>query len=124
MDEIGGEEKSLCIMVRFDNTLDEMFVMARAVNAVLAGRRPQTPVEPTVRDYLESHSLLAEANQKATAEFNSSAVQQVSHVAAKDGEREKSKVLTIPLSADMTRRVMESGNEPVAEHPVVSPVIF
>lgn len=126
IDEIGGEEKSLCIMVRFDNALDKMFVMAHPVYATLAGRKPQTPTDPTIRDYLESHSLHAE-NRRKMESRGSSEVQQVAHVEAKEVEPKKSKVSTIPLSDDMTRRLRESGKESTVENstvenPVVHPV--
>ena len=112
MDEIGGEEKSLCVMTRFDDGLDDMFVMATPVNTILAGYKPQLPPpEPTVREFLESRSLLAEANQNMIESFNSSTIQQVGYVSEKkktELEKEKSRVSTIPLSSDMTRRLTET----------------
>ena len=108
MDEIGGEEMPLCIMVRFDDHLNEMLVMAQPVNTILAGRKPQTPTEPTIREFLESRSLLAEANQSISTHFDSS-IQQVGHVEEKQNTvPEKSKVSTIPLNGDMTRRLTEA----------------
>jgi len=108
IDEIGGEEKSLCIMARFDDRLEEdTFVMTPSVSTTLAGRKPQQPVEPTIREFLESRSLLAEVNQSITAQYDS-AIQQVGYVIeTKSVEPEKSRVSTIPLNSDMTRRLIE-----------------
>jgi len=112
MDEIGGEEKPLCIMVRFDDNLNEMLVMAQPVNTILAGRKPQTPATPAIREFLESSPHLAEANQSMTAHHDS-AIQQVGHVEEKQNATpekspEKSRVSTIPLNDDMTRRLTEA----------------
>ena len=108
IDEIGGEEKPLCILTRFDDRLEkDTFVMTPSVNTILAGRKPQQPVEPTVREFLESRSLIAEANQSIVVPSDS-AIQQVGYVTEKkDAEPEKSRVSTIPLNGDMTRRLME-----------------
>jgi len=108
IDEIGGEEKPLCIMVRFDDNINEMLVMAQPVNTILAGRKPQTPSDPTIREFLESRSLLAEANQSISSHFDS-AIQQAGHVVEKsEPVPVKSKVSTIPLNNDMTRRLSEA----------------
>jgi len=108
MDEIGGEEKPLCIMVRFDDRLNEMLVMAQPVNTILAGRKPQVPTTPAIREFLESPSYLAGANQSITAHYDS-AIQQVGYVTEQqNGVPEKSKVSTIPLNNDMTRRLSEA----------------
>ena len=108
MDEIGGEEKPLCVMVRFDDHLNEMLVMAQPVNTILAGRKPQTPSDPSIREFLESRSILAEANQSISSHFDS-AVQQVGHVVEKqEPVPEKSKVSTIHLNNNMTRRLTEA----------------
>ena len=108
MDEIGGEEKPLCIMVRFDDNLNETLVMAQPVNTILAGRKPQTPTDPTIREFLESRSLIAEANQNISSHFDP-AIQQVGHVVEKqESVPEKSKVSTIHLNSDMTRRLTEA----------------
>ena len=108
IDEIGGDEKPLCIMTRFDDRLEEdTFVMTPSVNTILAGRKPQPPAEPTIREFLESRSLLAEVNQHITTQSDS-AIQQVGYVMeTKNVEPEKSRVSTIPLNGDMTRRLSE-----------------
>jgi len=109
IDEIGGEEKPLCIMTRFDDRLEEdTFVMSPSVHMMLAGRKPQQPSEPSIREFLESRSLLAEANQSIAAPYDS-AIQQVGYVAEKQNvEPEKTRVSTIPLNGDMTRRLIEA----------------
>jgi len=112
MDEIGGEEKSLCLMVRFDNKLDDSFIPPKPTNIMLAGRKPQTPTEPSTREFLESRSILAEANQSITTAFDSSAVQQVAYITEKqNNEPANSNVSTIPLNSSMTRRLSKSNGE-------------
>jgi hypothetical protein len=116
MDEVGGEEKSLCILVRFDDTLDEMLVMSHPVNAVLPGRRLQPPADPTIREYLESRSIQAENNRNMTAKYDSPEVRQAGYVEEKkDAIPEKTKTSTIPLNSSMTRRLQESGTISVGE---------
>ena len=106
MDEIGGVEKPLSIIVRFDNRLDEMFVMSQPVNTVLAGRRQEQPTEPTIREFLDSQSLLAETNRSLTTAHNASAIQQVSYITeTTQAKSERLRVSTIPLSDGMTRRL-------------------
>jgi len=106
LDEIGGEEKPLCIMVRFDDNLNEMLVMAQPVNTILAGRKPQTP--PGILEFLESRSLAAEANQSLPTHYDS-AIQQVGHAEEQQAAPpEPSKVSTIPLNGGMTRRLTEA----------------
>jgi hypothetical protein len=74
----------------------------------LAGRKPQTPSDPSIREFLESRSILAEANQSISSHFDSS-IQQVGHVVEKqEPAAKKSKVSTIPLNGDMTRRLTEA----------------
>ena len=110
IDEIGGEEKPLCLMVRFDNKLDGSFIPPKPTDTILAGRKPQTPAEPSIREFLESRSILAEANQSITTAFDSSAVQQVAYITEQqNNESANSKVSTIPLNSDMTRRLHESN---------------
>jgi hypothetical protein len=113
MDEIGGDEKSLCIIVRFDNGLNggTFVVKPQPTYTMLAGRKPPPPTDPTIRDFLESTSLLADVNRNL-ATHHDSVIQQMGHVTEnkteyREGEPGKSKVTTIPLSGDMTRRLLE-----------------
>jgi len=109
IDEIGGEEKPLCLMVRFDDKLNGAFEIGTPVNTVLAGRRPTPPTDPTIREFLNSRSVFAEANKSITVAENSSGIQQVAHITdKKDSETDKSRVSTIRLNDDMTRRLMEA----------------
>jgi len=108
MDEIGGVEKPLCIITRFDNGLNAEFVMAEPVNVILAGRRPQPPTDPTIREFLDSRSLFADADKNITAQYDS-VVQQAGYITiTSSSEPEKSRVMTIPLNNDMTRRLQET----------------
>ena len=112
IDEIGGDEKPLCLMVRFDNKLDGSFIPPKPTDTILAGRKPQTPTDPSIREFLESRSVFAETNQSITSAFDSSVVQQVAYITEKqESEPANSKVLTIPLNSDMTRRLHTSNKE-------------
>ena len=109
IDEMGGEEKPLCILTRFDDRLEkDTFVMTPSVHTMLAGRKPQQPTEPSIREFLESQSHLAEANQNI-AIGSDSVIQQVGYVTEKQNvEPEKTRVSTIPLSDGMTKRLIEA----------------
>ena len=108
MDEIDGIETPLSIIVRFDNHLDDKFVMTQPVNTILAGRRPEHPTEPTIREFLDSQSLLAETNRSITTSHNTSVIQQVGYItettAVEPPARPRNSTV-IPLNSDMTRRL-------------------
>ena len=90
---------------------------------ILAGRKPQTPTEPTIREFLESQSLHAEANQNITTQFDS-AIQQVAYITEnKPAEPVKPNVSTISLNSEMTRRLIEgsTGVSAPKEHNVYNP---
>jgi len=104
MDEIGGVEQPLSIIVRFENQRNDMFVMTQPTSAVLAGRKQ--PMEPDIREFLDSRSLLAETNRSITTANDVSAIQQVGYIVEKaDTEPVSTRVLTIPLNSGMTRRL-------------------
>jgi len=109
IDEIGGVEQPISIIVRFDNYLDDKFVMSqKPVNTVLAGHRAVQPTDPTIREFLESQSLLAEANRSITAAHNASAIQQVTYLTETptvEPERPRISTTTIPLPSGMTQRL-------------------
>jgi len=112
MDEIGGVERPLSIIVRFDNRLDEMFVMTQPTSTILAGRRPQQPAEPAKQNFWEFQPLLAEANRSITTAQNVSAIQQVGYIEEKtETEPVSSRIATtIPLTNGMTRRLHAAPN--------------
>ena len=109
IDEIGGVEKPLSILVRFDNDLDKMYVMTeQPVNIVLAGRRAEQPTNPTIREFLDSRSLFAEANRNIVTAHDASVIQQVTHLTettAVEPEKPRNSTKTIPLNSGMTRRL-------------------
>ena len=115
--DIDGEEKPLSIIVRFDDNLSDAFVRANPVNTVLAGRRPQLPTSPSVQEFLQDRSILAETNRNMIAQagaavigsaITGSEIQQAAYIAeAGSDETERSRVITIPLNSDMTRRMSE-----------------
>ena len=115
MDEIGGEEKPLYMITRFDNVLEDMFLVAQPVNSILVGRRPQTPTDPSIREFLDSRSLLAEANRNMVSQFDMAAqhspIQQAGHlVDGINAEPAASRVTRIPLDNGMTRRLLEPSS--------------
>ena len=107
IDEVGGEEKPISIIVRFDDKLKDGFEVAQPVNTVLAGRRPQPPTEPTIREFLDSTSLHAEANRSIINRYDyNSVIQQVSHTEEiETPNQEPTRVTTIPLNDGMQRRL-------------------
>jgi len=116
MGEIGGEEQSLSLIVRFDNRLEGNFVMTQPTNTVLAGRKPERSVEPTIREFLDSQSLLAENNRNIIVGQNASAIQQVTHITkTTSAEPQRSRTETIPLNSNLTR--MLHSTPPVSEVP-------
>lgn len=124
MDEIGGIEKPISIIVRFDNHLDDKFIITQQpVNTVLAGRRAEHPTDPSIREFLDSRSLLAETNRSITTAHNASAIQQVAHItettATVEPERPRSSTI-IPLNRGMTRRLHSTAtlDEPTLDVPL------
>jgi len=121
MDDIDGDEKPLYIITRFDNSLEETFLVAQPVNSILVGRRPQTPTDPSFREFLDSNSVLADANRSKVSHLES-AIQQAGYVSAGSQEwsveSESPRVTKIPLNSEMTRRLGEArtGVSPPAKH--------
>ena len=108
MDEIGGDEQSLCIITRFDNNLDDMLLLAQPVNAILPGRKPQLPTEPTILEFLDSRPLLADVTHSTAAQHDST-IQQAGYVTETAGSQpEQSRVISIPVNNDMSRRLTET----------------
>ena len=115
MDEIDGEEQSLCLIVRFDNRLDGNFIMTEQTSTILAGRKPERSVEPTVREFLDSQSLVAENNRNIVVGQHASAIQQVAHITETTiAEPQRTRTETIPLNSNLTRMLHAT---PVAEIP-------
>ena len=113
MGEIDGEEQSLSIIARFDNHLDDGRVMSQPVSTILAGRKPERQAEPTIREFLDSQSLLAETNRSMTVAHNASTIRQVSHISettVAEPAHPKSSTTTIPLNSAMTRRLHSAAS--------------
>lgn len=109
IDDIGGEEKPLSIVTRFNDRLQEgTYVMSPLVNTMLVGRKPQLPTDPTVREFLESRSVLAEAQQRMTTPHDS-AIQQTGFVTEREERTPAStRVSTIPLNSHLTQRLLKT----------------
>jgi hypothetical protein len=112
-DEIGGEEKNLCVMTRFDDRIDKMLVMAQPVNTVLRGTKPEpAPTVPSVQEFLASKAILIQANQEAVHSVAPGEIQQANYVSEKPREKkEERNVSTITLNDDMARRLMQAPSK-------------
>ncbi|GHT40059.1 hypothetical protein FACS189427_13900 [Planctomycetales bacterium] len=56
-DEIGGEEKKLCIMARFDDALESSLLVAKPVHTILSGTKPEMKETP-FQQFLANRSVL------------------------------------------------------------------
>jgi len=56
-DEIGGEEKTLCIMARFDDVLESSLLVAKPVHTILSGTKPEIKETP-FQQFLANRSVL------------------------------------------------------------------
>lgn len=61
-DELGGEEKHLCVMARFDDHLEGSLVLAPPVQTILKGTKPQNPETP-FQQFLAEKSILGKAEK-------------------------------------------------------------
>lgn len=55
-DELGGEEKTLCIMTRFDDRLEGGLILSQPVNTILKGTKRHSTVESPFQEFLASRS--------------------------------------------------------------------
>ncbi len=135
-DELGGEEKKLCVMTRFDDRLDEnFFVLSQPVNTVLQGTRSPLQLGPTVlpeesvQQFLASNTVLGEARPKTANQAGQNAIQQVGfeQSVAKEAPPEQRAISTIVLNDSLTRRLaraperMETSRTPPEPNPPAVP---
>ncbi|MDR1268110.1 MAG: hypothetical protein LBK82_01165, partial [Planctomycetaceae bacterium] len=77
-DEIGGEEKNLCVMTRFDDRLEQALVLSHPVVTVLKGTRHEVPAaESAVQEFLANNSILMKANRELAEQALPSNIRQV-----------------------------------------------
>ena len=93
-DAVDGEEKTLCVIARFDDTLEGTLVIAQPVNVLLKGSRSESPIQ----------SMMAQT------ELLPDGIKQVSHMAPTkipkpEGARN---ISTISLNDHLTRRLAQA----------------
>jgi hypothetical protein len=128
-DEIGGEEKNLCVMARFDDRLEKALVLSQPVVTVLKGTKPEIPAaENAVQEFLANNSILLKANRELAEQAIPSNIKQVGFE-HKQSEKQSGKqseekterpVSTIVLNDSMTRRLAQ--NTPITETETVEPL--
>ncbi len=110
-DELGGEEKNLCIMTRFDDRLENALVMARPMNTILPGTKPASGPENQLQEFLADNNILKAANEKLSIEAgvpNGDEIRQVAFEQAKVEPHDRNQdraVTTIALNDNLTRKL-------------------
>ncbi|MDR0610880.1 MAG: hypothetical protein LBG58_12270 [Planctomycetaceae bacterium] len=141
-DEIGGEEKNLCVMTRFDDRLEKALVLSQPVTTVLKGTKRELPAaENAVQEFLANNSVLMKTNRELAEQASPSNIKQVgfeheqsekrSEKQAEKPSEEKTErpISTIILNDSMTRRLAQNAPsigietvtvEPSPSEPVIS----
>ncbi|MDR3232871.1 MAG: hypothetical protein LBT46_04270 [Planctomycetaceae bacterium] len=112
-DALGGPERNLVLMTRFDDRLESQLVIAPPVNTVLSGTQIEEPNNPSVQEFLASRSVLSEANKTIAEQQNG--IEQVNYLEEKQKKPEVKKseqrnISTIRLSENMLRRLSFENN--------------
>jgi hypothetical protein len=122
-DEIGGEEKNLCVMTRFDDRLEQALVLSHPVVTVLKGTKHEVPAaENAVQEFLANNSILMKANRELAEQAIPSNIRQVGFEHEQSGvkteqqtpEKPERPVSTIVLNDSMTRRLVQN-TPPITE---------
>ncbi len=119
-DELGGEEKKLCVMTRFDDRLDTGFGLSQPVNTLLQGTKPAAEPGPenSVQQFLASNTVLGEASKRANKQMAEqaspapNAIQQVGYEQTVTNEPRRH-VETVILNDSLTRRVSRASEQNV-----------
>ncbi|MDR2440580.1 MAG: hypothetical protein LBE12_14555 [Planctomycetaceae bacterium] len=126
-DEIGGEEKNLCVMTRFDDRLEHVLVLSHPVVTVLKGTKREPPAaENAVQEFLANNSILMKANRELAEQTIPSNIKQVGFEQEQPAEKIERPVSTIILNDSMTRRLVQNipPTEIVEPEPLhVAPVL-
>lgn len=116
-DEIGGEEKNLCVMTRFDDRLERALVLSQPVVTVLKGAKRELPAtENAVQEFLANNSILMKANRELAEQTIPSNIRQVGFeheqptkkIEKQTEEKIERPVSTIVLNDTMTRRLVQN----------------
>jgi hypothetical protein len=135
-DEIGGEEKNLCVMTRFDDRLEDVLVLAQPVVTTLKGSKQEPPpAENAVQEFLAKNSILMKANRELTEQAIPADIRQVNFeqeqsakkTETQSEEKKERPVSTIVLNDSMTQRLIQNvppteivEPEPLRSLPVIS----
>ncbi|MDR0871007.1 MAG: hypothetical protein LBN39_09465 [Planctomycetaceae bacterium] len=104
-DELGGEEKKLCIMTRFDDGLDDNLVVTQPINTILQGTKREMPESP-MQQFLTEYNVLKRANEELAAKAADKPIQQVNYENEKNERKgPERKTETIQLNADLTKQL-------------------
>lgn len=132
-DELGGEELRLCVMTRFDDRLEDNFVLSQPVNTILQGTKPEpTLPNESVREYLASKSIMSETNRKMAEQVVPSEMNPIQQVGYENvGQTmttipETRSVTTITLNDSMSRRLAQGPETTASDFststaPITSP---
>lgn len=125
IDELDGEEKTLCVMTRFDDILEGSLVLSAPVHTILKGTQREAAPETPVREFLAQRTALRQVGMEPGAEHESAAASSDSgkieqaaflnapsenKVGKPDAARQRN-VATISLNDHLTRRLSQSGAE-------------
>ncbi|MDR2114865.1 MAG: hypothetical protein LBP87_00635 [Planctomycetaceae bacterium] len=133
-DEIGGEEKNLCVMTRFDDQLEHALVLSHPVVTVLKGTKREIPeAENAVQEFLANNSILTKANHELAEQVIPPNIRQVAFEHEKNTkqtekqteEKTERPVSTIVLNDSMMRRLVQNVpqteiTEPISPEPIES----
>lgn len=134
-DEIGGEEKTLCVMTRFDDRLDGALVMTRPMNTILQGSKPASGPENQIQEFLADHNVLKAANERLALEAGVGTNdirlvafdRQSEKPQGREGRESERVVTTIALNDGMTRRLSQVGTNtevPPVTHGGITPEVL
>lgn len=107
-DELGGEEKRLCVMTRFDDGLEDNLVLTQPVNTILEGKKREMPENP-VQQFLTEHNILKKANEELMEREKAKSIRQVNY--EKEKEEPVRNITTIPLNENWSKPLQKQGGQ-------------
>ena len=106
-DSIDGVEKPLCVIARFDDTLEGTLVISPPVSVLLKGSRS----EPAIKDVM-----------LAKTELLPGVIEQVSHTTPSPKPEVDRNVTTIALNDHLTRRLAQAPPQTLEPMPLPRPI--
>ena len=123
-DEIGGAEKTLCVMARFDDDLKGQFVMSQPVTTVLQGASPEAAMQEMLAAVQSptgsrpgNNALLAGYTQAATGKASGESEaaintkESIRQVGLIVPQRESAAVASIPIPDNYARHPIDLRND-------------